>query len=512
MKAIQKGMFLYFDDLKDYEVKYLKRILTKENYQKVKGKLQLQRRVEMLFYDSTLNQYYTLFGYSQYLKKKIPNLQIEAEIPDALKLGVDLKTLGKYELRDYQQVAVRNCLLKKFGTAVLFMGAGKTLIMAKITQILDKPTLIIVPTSQLSEQIYNFFVQSGAFNIEDVGRLDGKVKKPSKFTIATMQTISSMIDNNPVLLNNYKIIMNDENQTTQQSNTGLKIFNFFNKQVDYFIGFTGTPYRYLNPDKSIEDFIMLGFVGSPIVEVGLKFLIEKGYLTRPIVYMENITTPPITTDYWQAVYKKGIEKNKRRNESISNWITYFTNKNILSLTMVNTKKHAQLLFDYLPDEIKDKTIILFGNRTAMLYINGELKYRTIEYSNIVQKIKEKREWNNIIATQVLAQGFDLPELQGLILAWAGKSFVQVMQRLGRVLRLHNNKKLAFVVDYFDKTHAYLKNHSFKRMQMYKNEGIEVITDKNYFKFKVENNLPLTESNTDIDNDDNFDYILNQIEF
>ena len=63
------------------------------------------------------------------------------------------------------------------------------------------------------------------------------------------------------------------------------------------------------------------------------------------------------------------------------------------------------------------------------------------------------------------EGLDLPILDCLILAGGGKSSTRAFQRVGRVLRLHKNKKRAIVFDFEDST-PMLNRHAKIRKKLY----------------------------------------------
>ena len=66
------------------------------------------------------------------------------------------------------------------------------------------------------------------------------------------------------------------------------------------------------------------------------------------------------------------------------------------------------------------------------------------------------------------EGLDLPILDILILGGGGKSSTRAFQRIGRVLRLHKNKKRAIVFDFEDGT-PMLNRHAKVRKKLYETE-------------------------------------------
>jgi superfamily II DNA or RNA helicase len=74
----------------------------------------------------------------------------------------------------------------------------------------------------------------------------------------------------------------------------------------------------------------------------------------------------------------------------------------------------------------------------------------------------------LIATSLADEGLDLPSLDVLILAGAGKSETRALQRIGRVIRPHPGKKRATIVDFWDQC-LYLEQHSRQRFEIYQTE-------------------------------------------
>jgi superfamily II DNA or RNA helicase len=471
MKVSLKGRLLYFDEVSNYELDMLKALLNREDKKS-------ERKVEMLFYNENEGKYYTYFGYLKLIIDRIGNVfytkpRRELKIFDREKI----KNVGNFILRDYQIKVVENCLREKFGTVVAPTGSGKTVIMLSLINYLDLPTLIVQPTKQLVEQFYKKMVDSGAFNEEEIGLLYGEKKEVKKITIGTFQTIKSYIEQYPDLMKDFKLLLYDESSTTQQATTGRYIDEFYKDKVEYVIGFTATPYRYKDIDNSIEDFIMLGLTGKPIAQIPLMFLVKKGYLAKPYVYFERINAPAAKIKNWHTVYRNYIENFERRNLKIAEWITKFYRNNIKVMSLVVTKKHARNVFNLLPEDVKKEAIIVFGNNQGMIYDYGDLRYTYIDYNDLLYKVENGIDYKVVIATQIFNQGTDLPSLGALIMAFGGKSNVQIFQKLGRVLRLSENKDKTFIIDFFDDTHPYLRNHSYKRIKSYQEEGIPIITDR-----------------------------------
>jgi superfamily II DNA or RNA helicase len=84
---------------------------------------------------------------------------------------------------------------------------------------------------------------------------------------------------------------------------------------------------------------------------------------------------------------------------------------------------------------------------------------------------QNKKINCIVTTVVTDEGIDIPEINCLILAGGGKSFVKTIQRVGRGLRLKADRGNLQVIDILDMTNPYLIKHSDKRLDFYADEEI-----------------------------------------
>ena len=97
------------------------------------------------------------------------------------------------------------------------------------------------------------------------------------------------------------------------------------------------------------------------------------------------------------------------------------------------------------------------------FIHGE------EKDNIRQKMLKNFEEDNLnclIGTSVIGEGVDLPSAEVLIMAGGGKARSQIIQNIGRVLRIKPGKKEAIIFDFDDQDGGYLQDHSEARQEIY----------------------------------------------
>lgn len=81
-----------------------------------------------------------------------------------------------------------------------------------------------------------------------------------------------------------------------------------------------------------------------------------------------------------------------------------------------------------------------------------------------------------IATSILDEGVDVKTIKVLILAAAGKSYRTTIQRIGRSVRLGEFND-AHIFDFFDNQNYMLSRQSLERMNIYKEQQLEIKENK-----------------------------------
>ena len=137
---------------------------------------------------------------TEYLKEK--NVDYEDLVLNLLPLGQLPKI--KVKLRDYQKEAIESWSQEKMGSIVLPTGAGKTIIGLKIIEMINSPTLIVVPTLDLIKQWTQILSQS--FNIE-IGNIGGGTENIQAITVSTYD---SAYIKAPSIGNKFLLIVFDE--------------------------------------------------------------------------------------------------------------------------------------------------------------------------------------------------------------------------------------------------------------------------------------------------------------
>jgi superfamily II DNA or RNA helicase len=346
-------------------------------------------------------------------------------------------------LRDYQIDAINTLLQRKRGVAKMATNSGKTEVMAGIIKALDIPhTIVIVPRKELLHQTAERFQYRLGIQVGKIG--DG-IWDRQQVTVAMLQTLHSRLDGT---LDNYLLMVDECHHGSSDSVMDIM------KQIrgGYRFGFSGTPLK----NDVLSDMKLMAVTGRIVVDISNKFLITEGYSAVPKVYLHTIENfeDSVWEDKYPTAYEEMIVKNDKRNKIIA---SVAKEADGVVLILVNTLEHGRIL----QNMIKGSTFVHGSNSSDMRL-------------GILTTMREKAS-GVFIASPIFDEGVDVSSIDTVILAGGGKSYVKLLQRIGRGLRKkEGNGNVLQVHDFIDDTNKYLLNHSDLRAMTYAKEGFETI--------------------------------------
>lgn len=400
----------------------------------------------------------------------LEDLRPKIEYNTPIDLSKKLEEIKKIP-RDYQVETSEAVLKYNSGIIRACTGAGKTLCAALMTAKLNKPTIIYVIGIDLLKQFHETF--SSVFE-EKIGYIGDGICDLQRINIASIWTIGKALD---IKIND--LLVDDEisEEKFEESNKFKILQTLKNTKVhildechiattitirsihkviepEHLYGLSGTPYREDNSDLLIE-----GILGKKIIDISASSLISRGYLTQPMIKFVDIPKSSAKGAY-HSVYKDYVVENQERNSLIIKYAKELSEKNYKTLILFKQIKHGKILANLLEE-----------NNIKYAMLSGK---DSLEKRNEVKKDITSGKIDIILASTIFDIGVDIECLSGLILAGGGKSYVRALQRIGRILRIYPNKKIAAVVDFYDDA-KYLRQHSMDRFKIYQSEsGFKVI--------------------------------------
>jgi len=387
---------------------------------------------------------------TEYLNGK--NIKYDDRVLDLLPISSLPKI--KVKLRGYQLEAIENWCLEKMGSIVLPTGAGKTIIGLKIIEIVNSPTLIIVPTLDLIKQWTK--ILSRNFDIE-IGNIGGGTENIRPITVSTYD---SAYIKAPWIGNKFLLIVFDEVHHLPAPSYRLIAETFV---APYRLGLTATIER---EDHLEQDFPYL--IGKSTFQITAKELAENKYLADYVIerkktfmsseeylkYKESMTT------YHTCLKKIGLKMNS--NNAFKRLIMMSTNNtmarralvarnNAIDIALNSTSKMDEIR--KILGENKDIKTIIFTQHNKLVYeISNDFlipfithKSSKEEREDVLTGFKDGR-YKAIVTSKVLDEGIDVPDAQlGILVSGTGSSR-EFIQRLGRLLRPKNDNNEARLIE------------------------------------------------------------------
>ena len=366
-------------------------------------------------------------------------------------------------LRDYQVDIVNKFLDNPQCLQEVATGAGKTLVTAVLSHKCQGygRTIVIVPNKDLVVQTEKDYINLGL----DVGVLYGDRKEYDKtHTICTWQSLSVLEKKSknyeadfPIdeFLDGVVCVMVDEVHKAKAEVLKNLLSGPF-KNVPIRWGLTGTI-----PKDEHEAVGCLCSLGPVVGNLSSKELQDMGVLADLDISVLQLQDGLIQFGSY-AQELKWLVTDPKRIDQISQIINGFS-ANGNTLVLIDRIKTGQMLEEINPDWV---------------FVSGSMKQqdRQDNYDDV-------SEMNNkvIVATYgVAAVGINIPRIFNLIMLEPGKSFVRVIQSIGRGIRKAQDKDYVQVVDLTSNL-KYSKRHLTKRKAFYREQNFRHTVTKVEYK-------------------------------
>ena len=356
----------------------------------------------------------------------------------------------KIRLRDDQVDVINKFLENPQCIQEIATGFGKTITTATLSKICEKygRTITIVPNKSLVEQTEEDFVNCKL----DVGVYYGDRKDLNKtHTICTWQSLNILDKNSKnwdeaacarleMLLDNVQCVMVDEvHMAKADVLKNLLTRNLSKTPIRW--GLTGTIPKAEHEFQSIR-----ASLGEVVNRVAAHTLQESGVLS-------NCHVNVVQTAEWKEFGSYAEELKYLVTDSVRMKYVSTMIRNIAesgnTLVLVNRIDSGKFIIEQLPEAV---------------FVSGEVKTkdRKAEYDEI------KTVDNKIIVATfgVAAVGINIPRIFNLVLLEPGKSFVRVIQSIGRGIRKADDKDFVQIWD-ITAASKYAKRHLTERKRFYK---------------------------------------------
>lgn len=377
---------------------------------------------------------------------------IKPEMADERFGGISINVTFKGELRPLQQEAAQQIFTHGYGVLSAPTAFGKTVIAAWLIANRKVNTLVLVHRRQLMDQWRERLALFLGMPLEEIGQVSGGKKKVTgSIDIGLIQSLNRKGEVKDMVAGYGQIIVDECHH--------IPAFTFEQvlKQVKakYIVGLTATPIR-----KDGHHPIILMQCGP----IRFRESAKKQAAARPFEHVvmtryTNFRLPSEPTEMKIQDIYASLTLDKDRNELIFNDLLKALEMGRSPLLLTERVEHLEQ-FAYQLKGVAQNIIVLKGGM-------GSKQRKAM--ADQIKAVPDSKERVILSTGRYIGEGFDDARLDTLSLAmpisWRGT----LQQYVGRLHRLHDNKRVVQVYDYVD-------IHVPTLMRMYKKrvKGYEAI--------------------------------------
>jgi len=362
------------------------------------------------------------------------------------------------KLRDYQVEIINNFLENPQSIQEIATGAGKTIMTAALSQRCEAHgrTIVIVPNKSLVTQTEKDYRGLGL----DVGVYFGDRKEwGKKHTICTWQSLNILLKNtkngSDITIHDFiedvVCIMVDEVHMAKADALKTLLTGVMSR-IPIRWGLTGTV-----PKEPYEFQALKCSLGPVINQLSASELQDRGVLAQCHVNIVQLIDHAEFSNYQSEL--KFLLEEPDRLDTISQLVDK-VNATGNTLVLVDRVAAGHAIVERLGDKA--------------VFVSGATKgtKRDEEYAEVATATGKV-----IVATYgVAAVGINIPRIFNLVLIEPGKSFVRVIQSIGRGIRKAEDKDHVQIWD-VTSTCKFAKRHLTKRKQFYKEANYPFTQEK-----------------------------------
>jgi superfamily II DNA or RNA helicase len=362
-------------------------------------------------------------------------------------------------LRDYQVEIVNNYLQNPQCIQEVATGAGKTIMTAALSWNVQKygRSIIIVPNKSLVTQTEKDYINLGL----DVGVYFGDRKDYGKtHTICTWQSLNNLLKDTKEGTATFTIsdfmedvvcVIVDEVHMAKADALKTLLTGVMAK-VPIRWGLTGTV-----PKEKFESQSLLVSLGPVISKLSASELQDRGVLAQCHVNIVQLLDHVEFSNYQSEL--KYLLEEKGRLDAMAGLIL-----------QINETGNTLVLVDRVA--AGTELVARLGDKAVFVSGATKSKDRQDEYDQVANATDKI-----IVATYgVAAVGINIPRIFNLVLVEPGKSFVRVIQSIGRGIRKAEDKDHVQIWD-VTSTCKFAKRHLTKRKQFYREANYPFTAEK-----------------------------------
>ena len=371
---------------------------------------------------------------------------------------------GKEEitLHDFQPDLVNNAIRHGRGIIQAPTSAGKTYIMISLLKCLPPKTPVLFLTKSAS-LVHQNWEDMKLWGVENLGRWYGKFKQPNYVMCITChQKTFESLEN---LLPKFKVLIVDEVHECM-SDVPVSAFRKMKAACCRF-GISATAFKW--EKEKINDcakWELKGHFGCLLKTETTKSgflttqdLKDRGIVSESEAHFYKVTKPDIAYEPYMDAIKLGVEQNFHFHDMVAKIAKHCPGR---TLIVVERIEHGRYLNQLIPG-------------SSFLYGDLNLKQR----EPILNALKDEKggRYIGIIQKRIITAGINL-KIHDLINAAGGEAAHNVIQLIGRGLRLAGDKDKLRYHDFLFLNNSYLQEDAEWRIKVLEKEGHPVTIHDN----------------------------------
>lgn len=366
----------------------------------------------------------------------------------------------KFDPRYYQEDAIKKCLKVGNGTIEMGTGAGKSLAQALLIENFMRNTdhenfkcLIIVPGLSLVTQLQNDFNDYGV-TFSYSGWTGKDDLQDTQVVICNSENLTAKFFDHPWLLGVNLLITDEAHRINSDANISKLVSKI---KTNNKFGFTGTL-----SDKLMDRWKTIGVFGPVIYKKTSKELRDEDYLSDVEITVLQLNHGKVRKMKYQEELTY-LYNHERRNDIIKKLCSNISNN---SLVLVNHLDHC--------DNIE--SVLRSSDNKKVFVVKGETPVD--ERVRIIQQMETDDDITTVAMSSIFSTGINVKNIHNIFLIALGKSFIRIIQSIGRGLRLHKNKNklrifdVCDIMDYGRDKICASERHSLERQRIYDMEQIK----------------------------------------
>ncbi len=361
------------------------------------------------------------------------------------------------QLRPEQRSALDSLVGHDHGMLIAPPGTGKTVIGCALIAAHQTPTLILVDRAPLAEQWRERLGQFLGLKPRQIGQLGGGRKRTTGIVdIVLLQSLARHPEQAAELFSRYGLVIVDECHHSPAP-TYQPILS--TAPTRRWVGLTATPFRADGLDP------LIAFYCGPIRHEIPAAHTPTAELPRHLHVHTTAFKLDEETPHIQDVFR-ALAHDEDRNRLIVDHLGSLAGHGRKMLVLSQRKDHLNTLAELLHAD-GYSPLLLVGGQTR--------KHSRTVIDELTEQVHNGGPVIALATGSYLGEGFDLPGLNTLVLAFPVSHKGRVIQYVGRLLRPDPTKHDIVVYDYHDPAVAVLVAMARKRLATYRKLGFTTPT-------------------------------------